>query len=250
MGYESVYKAQILPLSRDPFQSVTTFLLCHNGLLRAGISHLLAGTHFHIADDASVDATDFPTCGKATSTLILICESLSLDGYLALIERLKAQHPSAQLVVLADDLEPQGAAKLCKAGLNGLCSTSMPQEAMVKALELVMLGECYLPASIGLQLLEQASCDRAFFGRSAPANDEYGQPRQLSDREAQILRHLMQGASNKAIARKLGLAEATVKVHLKGILRKIKAANRTQAAIWAREHMAGADPFEPEALQA
>ena len=48
---------------------------------------------------------------------------------------------------------------------------------------------------------------------------------------------LMQGAPNKIIARQLDVAEATVKVHVKAILRKIQVANRTQAAMWAVEHM-------------
>ena len=47
----------------------------------------------------------------------------------------------------------------------------------------------------------------------------------------------MQGAPNKIIARQLDVAEATVKVHVKAILRKIQVANRTQAAMWAVEHM-------------
>ena len=63
----------------------------------------------------------------------------------------------------------------------------------------------------------------------------------LSEREEQILRDLVKGLSNKIIARKLDIAEATVKVHLKSILRKIRVANRTQAAIWALENGYGAD---------
>jgi two-component system nitrate/nitrite response regulator NarL len=47
----------------------------------------------------------------------------------------------------------------------------------------------------------------------------------------------MQGAPNKVIARKLEVAEATVKVHIKAILRKIRVANRTQAAMWAVNHL-------------
>jgi two-component system nitrate/nitrite response regulator NarL len=47
----------------------------------------------------------------------------------------------------------------------------------------------------------------------------------------------MQGASNKMIARELDLAEATVKVHIKAILKKVQAANRTQAAMWAQQHL-------------
>jgi len=59
-------------------------------------------------------------------------------------------------------------------------------------------------------------------------------PRQtLTPRESEILMHLVRGEANKAIARHLGITEATVKVHLKSLLRKISAANRTQAAIWA-----------------
>ena len=60
--------------------------------------------------------------------------------------------------------------------------------------------------------------------------------RQLSDREQQILKDLAKGHSNKVIARTCSLAEATVKVHLKSILRKTRLANRTQAAIWAVEN--------------
>jgi two-component system nitrate/nitrite response regulator NarL len=59
----------------------------------------------------------------------------------------------------------------------------------------------------------------------------------LSERENQILRCLIKGLSNKGIARELRIAEATVKVHVKGILRKVCAKNRTQAAIWALNNM-------------
>ncbi|WP_348981044.1 LuxR C-terminal-related transcriptional regulator [Azospirillum sp. TSO5] len=55
----------------------------------------------------------------------------------------------------------------------------------------------------------------------------------ISPRELQLLQRLMVGDSNKVIAHKIGITEATVKVHLKSLLRKIGATNRTQAAIWA-----------------
>jgi len=64
-------------------------------------------------------------------------------------------------------------------------------------------------------------------GRRAPG---------LSQREEQILKALVQGQSNKVIARACAVTEATVKVHVKSILRKIQVANRTQAAIWALQH--------------
>jgi two-component system, NarL family, nitrate/nitrite response regulator NarL len=68
----------------------------------------------------------------------------------------------------------------------------------------------------------------------------------LSEREEQILRDLVKGLSNKIIARKRAMAEATVKVHVKSILRKIRRANRTQAAIWAVENGYGTEDLRPE----
>jgi two-component system nitrate/nitrite response regulator NarL len=61
--------------------------------------------------------------------------------------------------------------------------------------------------------------------------------RKLSPREIQILNCLKEGAPNKAIARKLDITEATIKVHVKAILRKIGASNRTQAAMWASKRL-------------
>jgi two-component system, NarL family, nitrate/nitrite response regulator NarL len=66
----------------------------------------------------------------------------------------------------------------------------------------------------------------------------------LSEREAQILDGLVHGHANKVIARSCDITEATVKVHMKSILRKIQVANRTQAAVWALEHGHPADPIK------
>jgi len=66
----------------------------------------------------------------------------------------------------------------------------------------------------------------------------------LSEREAQILNGLVQGHANKVIARSCDITEATVKVHMKSLLRKIHVANRTQAAVWALKHRHSADQLK------
>jgi two-component system nitrate/nitrite response regulator NarL len=121
-----------------------------------------------------------------------------------------------------------------QSGLDGLCSTAMSREDLIKALELVMLGETFIAPALTLSLWDEGSRQRQarpdgamVVGPATAVADK------LSGRETQILSHLTLGSSNKHIARELGLAEATVKVHIKGILRKLKAANRTQAAMWA-----------------
>lgn len=72
----------------------------------------------------------------------------------------------------------------------------------------------------------------------------------LSDRETQILDGLVRGQTNKVIARVHEITEATVKVHMKSILRKIQVANRTQAAIWALEHGYSTDEIKDRLLMA
>jgi two-component system nitrate/nitrite response regulator NarL len=167
--------------------------------------------------------------------LILLCDSLSQEGSAGVIRQLKEQYPGTRLVALGDGLDPWAVQDLCKAGLDGLCPTAMPAAAMCKALELVMLGELFLPASLGLALINQTSAHNSQCPTVGNAAREL--PAKFSDREAQILRLLTKGSSNKLIARDLGLAEATVKVHIKAILRKAKAANRTQAAMWASQFL-------------
>jgi two-component system nitrate/nitrite response regulator NarL len=118
----------------------------------------------------------------------------------------------------------------------------MSHGTLILALELVVLGERFIPADVGLALLNaQPRGDEVGFGISAaavPANDGLG-GKSLSGREAQILHLITQGAANKVIVRELGLAEATVKVHVKAILRKVKVSNRIQAAMWAQQHLKG-----------
>ena len=81
------------------------------------------------------------------------------------------------------------------------------------------------------------------------ATEEPG-ARLLSPREKSILLCIIEGDSNKCIARKMDITEATVKVHVKAILRKIRVQNRTQAAIWGlnngtRKHIENGDPTLP-----
>jgi DNA-binding NarL/FixJ family response regulator len=59
----------------------------------------------------------------------------------------------------------------------------------------------------------------------------------LSARERQVLLLVAEGLANKQIATRLGIAERTVKVHLGSVFRRIGVADRTSAALWARDHL-------------
>jgi two-component system nitrate/nitrite response regulator NarL len=89
-----------------------------------------------------------------------------------------------------------------------------------------------LPAATDVTHGEAHAVDRSFSVRV-----RHG----LSEREDQIIRSVVKGHSNKIIARTCGIADATIKVHMKSIMRKIRVMNRTQAAIWALENGYSAD---------
>ncbi|UVF22887.1 response regulator transcription factor (plasmid) [Microvirga terrae] len=237
MRQEVVVRMQSHSIAHDAVPHTTTLLICRNTVLRAGLRMILSDTPFALADRVVDLTSDISVFAESDRVLILLGESLSPNAYLETLERLKAQCPSAWVVVLADHLKPNTVLRLFEAGLNGLCSPAMGGSSLVKVLELVTDGETILPAEIGLALLEQQSRWSEPEAQEGPLFPTVGLAGRLSDREAQVLRCLMEGATNKLIARQLGLVEATVKVHIKSILRKVKAGNRTQAAMWAQQHL-------------
>jgi two-component system nitrate/nitrite response regulator NarL len=156
------------------------------------------------------------------------------------------------------------------AGACGFFGQDIPSKHLIKALELVALGQLVMHpqfqqmalnslagressevaaqgelsvATASIQLFPPRLADlRCLAGDSHAPASEQPTPgndvvRSLSRRELVILRTLTEGASNKIIARKLVITESTVKVHMKAILRKLRLQNRTQAAIWARTHL-------------
>jgi two-component system nitrate/nitrite response regulator NarL len=232
MNHDVVDNEQILALAQNASSYVTTVLVCQNTLIRSGIRHILSGTHFVISDEGLEQTSERPI-------LFLIHADHGADDLTETVETLKTQWPSARVVLLTDHMEPAAIISAFQAGLDGLCSTAMDREPLIKALELVMLGETFIAPALTFSLLNeaprqpQARPDRAIVADPAAR----AVANKLSPREAMILRHLAQGTSNKHIAREFGLSEATVKVHVKAILRKVGAANRTQAAMWAQQHM-------------
>jgi two-component system nitrate/nitrite response regulator NarL len=110
------------------------------------------------------------------------------------------------------------------------------RDVLIKALELTFQDQRVLVSAKSITTIAKEGVQFTDPVTDLPSDDRHRlgiKGHRLTPREIQILGGLAQGKSNKAIARLHNLSEATVKVHLKAILRKIKAHNRTQAAIWA-----------------
>jgi two-component system, NarL family, nitrate/nitrite response regulator NarL len=150
------------------------------------------------------------------------------------VRRLRDAASECRIAVLSDHLNLDDLGRVFRAGADGYLVSDLSREAFSLSLLVMMSGEKVLPGSLADVL---ASNYRDFVS-SKLSNDQAN----LTERERQILRCLLDGHSNKHIARVLEITEGTVKVHLKAPMRKIPAANRTQAALWARSQGIGEDP--------
>ena len=219
---------------------VPTALICDTPLLRSGLHRILSGTPFALVEDSPMTDPRLGS-GKAREPALVILAVGQPSGHTPkMIQQVKAQHPAARIAVLAERFDPEFLRQALEAGVNGFCPTSSSREVLITSLELVMLGESVLVGPVARSVLDGATLssrrETACEVADAPKASDPGIQR-LSAREAEILNSLMDGAPNKIIARKLDVAEATVKVHIKAILRKIGVTNRTQAAMWAMNHV-------------
>jgi two-component system, NarL family, nitrate/nitrite response regulator NarL len=215
--------------------AASVLLVLRSQLLREGLKRLLTEGGFVVSREAASPAEAAsllqPEDGPVFDFVIIdagLCGEAS-----GLQHDIRAAFSETKIVILADEqnMELIGANNLVDA--DGILSSEISPEAMIQALRLIQLGERVAPSELIIALLRRNFVDGASRAQSQtqPLIERDGQS--PTPREKQILRCLLLGYSNKVIARQLGITEATVKVHVKGVLRKIRASNRTQAAIWA-----------------
>jgi len=147
---------------------------------------------------------------------------------------------------MADESNPRSLATALQNGANAALFSSVRPSALVSTLRALIDGKLILIDarlwSREIQPRAEESLSPLLQDRPSPplqnhapldiADEPHGL-KQLSSRELAILKRIVQGESNKHIARFFNITEPTVKAHVKNILRKIRANNRTQAAIWA-----------------
>ena len=134
-----------------------------------------------------------------------------VDAILAI----RARHSGARFVVLTTYEGDEDIHRALEAGAKGYIIKGMPYQTLIEALLRVHGGGRFLPPPVA----------RALASRM-PDSD-------LSSREQQVLRHLVEGMSNKEIANLLGITEATVKCHVSTILMRLNVSDRTQAVVTA-----------------
>lgn len=139
-----------------------------------------------------------------------------LDG----LRTVLAMDETDRVALISGEATKQIAEDALEAGAAGFVPKSLPAKSLVNAVKFMAMGEQYAPLDFMTAIEEAAP--------NALAD-------KLTPRELQVLEGLTKGKSNKEIARDLDITEPTVKLHVKTLYRKVGAANRTQAAMIARE---------------
>lgn len=227
------------PSSSDPPREaiIPTVIIDRCALFREGLKDALGGSAFTVvASTADLKDVRLSNASSSAPLLIILAASGNLGDDVTALKLARAQFLYATTVSLCRECQPQHAAALFAAGVGAILLTPSRFENFIEALELAMLGQHVVP----LHLID--SCVRSdsvepeeAVAEAWPVSPEKPgeRPSRLSIREVEIVQCLLAGEPNRSIAQRLMISEATVKVHVKAILRKIKVKNRTQAAIWA-----------------
>jgi len=207
---------------------VRVALLGRNAIVREGLRRILADDHFEVTQSVDHHSRlhDIQSQEDRGSYLIVMDNGVD-QTEMTSIRTLQQRFPDARLVMLSDQFDFDTMAMAFRMGVHGYIVKEISCAPLIGSLQLVAMGEKVMPTQLADELPSQASsfyredCEKSL----VTAN--------LSGREIEILRCLIMGYPNKIVSRRLQISEATVKVHVKAILRKLRVQNRTQAAIWA-----------------
>lgn len=136
------------------------------------------------------------------------------------LSTLRAAIPEAPVIVLSDRNDYADMIEAIAQGAKGYISTKTTFAVAIEAIHLVRSGGTYVPS--------EGLCLSAHRVASAATHSSSGA---LTSRELAVIRQLQQGKSNKVIAYDLNMCESTLKVHIRNIMRKMSAQNRTQVVM-------------------
>ena len=183
-----------------------------------------------IASDALLKASTNVTCEMV---ILDVCDnSLEDADQKALTRRVRTVFPEAQLIVVSDREDIIEVCSAFKAGAAAFIPTSIDPAVALQALSFIKSGGSFFPPSV-LEHVSPAGAqpDTNGSGVDWRSHGLARRPTRLSDKQEEVFKLLQQGLPNKLIARQLNISEATVKVHVRSIMRKLGATNRTQVAI-------------------
>ena len=205
---------------------------------RAGVRHLLSRLDEDITLTEASGVEEALAIASGTPDLDLILLDLVMPGMDPFdgLQALHQQSPSVPIVVFSVNEQRQDVLRTIDLGAMGYIPKSSDAEEILSALRQVLAGNMYLPS--GLMSKPQAGpreneLDRGDLRAYTDLSKD------LTRRQLEVFHLLAKGLSNRDIATALEVSEHTVRIHISAILRTLKVANRTQAALIAASNLTG-----------
>lgn len=206
-----------------------------NPIAREGLRRIIEDGGIEVgAALSSVDDIDLD--GDHASAMFVL-DLATATEQVASVRALTSLATMPKVLVLSEKFDFQTMANCFGEGAHGYIVKNTSCKTLIAMIQLAALGQKVMPSDLADMLPRQTM----LLSEPAPESDISLGDANLSHREHEVLCCLMAGYPNKLIARKLDVSEATIKVHVKAILRKLNVMNRTQAAIWATARGIGAE---------
>ncbi|PBB67577.1 DNA-binding response regulator [Mesorhizobium sp. WSM4312] len=197
-------------------------------LFREGVTRSLSEIGgFEIVGEGAT-AQDAERIASTVQPDILLLDISMPGGGLSAVASILADHPAQKIVMLTVSETNADVTTALNAGVQGYILKGVGSRALADILRNVAAGEGYLTPTLSARLLSDLQSPQS-------ADGVADRLRQLTERQAEILRLVAEGLSNKEVALRLELQEKTVKHHMTGVLSKLNVRNRTEAALMVRE---------------
>jgi DNA-binding NarL/FixJ family response regulator len=181
-------------------------------LLREGIAAVIEGQdELELVAEASTGEEAIDHYRQHRPDLTLMDLQMPGIGGIAAIEAIRSEFPDARILVLTTYRGDVQALRAFRAGAQGYLLKSELRKEMLSTIRQIMDGKRRIPEEIAHEM-------------AGHANDD-----ELTPRETEVLTHVAMGEANRHVALALGIAEETVKAHMKSILAKLAANDRTHA---------------------
>jgi len=194
-------------------------------LFRKGVSQLIAmAPHLELVGEASNGEQGTVTAKELDPDLILLDLHMTGMGGIETLKAIREAGLECRVVILTVSDNADDLVAAIRAGADGYLIKDMEPEDLLNAIDQALNGRTVIGDRLN-GMLARAIREEATAKQRDSAT--------LTEREQEILSGLAQGLSNKLIARNLAITEATVKVHVKNLLKKLGFRSRLEAAVWA-----------------
>lgn len=205
-------------------QTIKILVCDDHAIVRIGLKSLIAGNPDMELVGEATNGEEAVAMAKKLKPDVIIMDLLMprKDGVAAITEIKKTNH-EARILVFTSFSDDKNVFPSLKAGASGYLLKDSSSEELIQAIKDVCQGKSSLHPVIVQKVLQELHQPS-----DLPPTDE-----PLSEREAEVLKHVARGMSNQEIAQTLRIKEGTVRIHVGNILNKLQLTNRTQAALYA-----------------